>query len=44
VQIGFERYELGPGDSLSFNSQIPHRLWAVGNEPAVAIWAVVHRA
>jgi transcriptional regulator with XRE-family HTH domain len=44
VQIGFERYELGPGDSLSFNSQIPHRLWAVGNEPAVAIWAVVHRS
>lgn len=43
VQIGFERYELGPGDSLSFNSQIPHRLWAIGDEPAVAIWTVVHR-
>jgi transcriptional regulator with XRE-family HTH domain len=44
VQIGFERYELGPGDSLSFNSQIPHRLWTIGDEPAVAIWAVVHRS
>jgi transcriptional regulator with XRE-family HTH domain len=43
VQIGFEYYELGSGDSLSFNSQIPHRLWAIGEEPAVAIWAVVHR-
>lgn len=43
VQIGFEHYELGSGDSLSFNSQIPHRLWAIGDEPAVAIWAVVHR-
>jgi quercetin dioxygenase-like cupin family protein len=44
VQIGFERYELGPGDSVSFNSVHPHRLWAIGDEPAVAIWAVVNRA
>ena len=28
VQIGFVRYELGPGDSVSFNSQLPHRLTA----------------
>jgi transcriptional regulator with XRE-family HTH domain len=44
VQIGFERYELGPGDSLSFNAQSPHRLWAIGDEPAIAIWAVVNRS
>jgi transcriptional regulator with XRE-family HTH domain len=44
VQIGFERYELGPGDSVSFKSQFPHRLWAIGNEPAIAIWAIVNRA
>jgi transcriptional regulator with XRE-family HTH domain len=44
VQIGFERYELGPGDSVSFKSQLPHRLWAIGNEPAIAVWAVVNRA
>jgi transcriptional regulator with XRE-family HTH domain len=43
VQIGFERYELGPGDSVSFNSQLPHRLWAIGDKSAVAIWAVVNR-
>jgi transcriptional regulator with XRE-family HTH domain len=43
VQIGFEKYELDPGDSVSFSSQIPHRLWAIGGEPAVAIWAVVSR-
>jgi transcriptional regulator with XRE-family HTH domain len=43
VQIGFERYELGPGDSVSFNSQLPHRLWTIGDKSAVAIWAVVHR-
>jgi quercetin dioxygenase-like cupin family protein len=44
VQIGFERYELGPGDSVSFSSQLPHRLWAIGDEPAIAIWAVVNRS
>jgi DNA-binding XRE family transcriptional regulator/quercetin dioxygenase-like cupin family protein len=44
VQIGFERYELGPGDSVSFNSQLPHRLWAIGDKPAIAIWAVVNRS
>src|SRR5215469_463703 len=44
VQIGFEQYEMGPGDSVSFNSQLPHRLWAIGDEPAVAIWAVVNRS
>ncbi len=43
VQIGFERYELEAGDSVSFISQLPHRLWAIGNKSAVAIWAVVNR-
>lgn len=43
VQIGFERYELGPGDSISFDSQIPHRLWAIGKKPAIAIWVIVDR-
>lgn len=43
VQIGFEEYELGPGDSVSFSSQLPHRLWAIGSEPAIAIWTVINR-
>jgi mannose-6-phosphate isomerase-like protein (cupin superfamily) len=43
VQIGFERYELGPGDSISFDSSSPHRLWTLGDEPAEAIWVVVGR-
>ena len=43
VKIGFEDYELGPGDSLSFDAQTPHRLWTIGNEPAVAIWVVLNR-
>ena len=43
LQIGFETYELEAGDSASFSAQSPHRLWAVGNEPAVAIWVVINR-
>jgi transcriptional regulator with XRE-family HTH domain len=43
VRIGFDEYELGPGESISFDSSSPHRLWAIGNEPAEAIWVVVGR-
>jgi transcriptional regulator with XRE-family HTH domain len=31
VRIGFDEYSLGPGDSISFDSSSPHRLWAIGN-------------
>lgn len=44
LKIGFEDYELGPGDSCSFSSQMPHRLWTIGGEPVHAIWVVVNRA
>lgn len=44
VQVGFEKYELAQGDSISFNSQIPHRLWAIGDEPVTAICVVLNRA
>jgi transcriptional regulator with XRE-family HTH domain len=43
VQVGFERYDLGPGDAISFDSSSPHRLWTIGDEPAEAIWVVVGR-
>ena len=43
VQVGFERYELGPGDSISFDSSAPHRLATVGDRPAEAIWVVTGR-
>jgi len=43
VKIGFEEYELGPGDAISFDAQLPHRLWCIGARPAVATWAVVRR-
>ncbi len=43
IKIGFEEFELGPGTSISFDAQMPHRLWTVGREPAVAIWVVLNR-
>jgi transcriptional regulator with XRE-family HTH domain len=45
VTIGFdEQYELGPGDSIAFESSRPHRLENVGQEPVEAIWFVVGRS
>jgi transcriptional regulator with XRE-family HTH domain len=43
VRIGFDEYELGPGMAISFDSSSPHRLWAIGPQPAEAIWVVVGR-
>jgi transcriptional regulator with XRE-family HTH domain len=38
VRVGFKSYELGPGDSISFASMTPHRLWNAGDEEARMIW------
>jgi transcriptional regulator with XRE-family HTH domain len=43
VQVGFQEYELGPGDSIAFDSSSPHRLWSIGDEPVHAIWVVIGR-
>jgi transcriptional regulator with XRE-family HTH domain/uncharacterized cupin superfamily protein len=43
VTVGFETYELRPGDAISFDSSIPHRLFNSGTTPAKAIWCVVGR-
>ncbi|HEY2603584.1 MAG TPA: cupin domain-containing protein [Thermoleophilaceae bacterium] len=44
VTVGFDEYELGPGDSICFDSAVPHRLETIGDEPARAIWFVIGRA
>lgn len=44
VQFGFTEYELGPGDSIAFDSTTPHRLFNKGDEPVRAVWVVVGRA
>jgi transcriptional regulator with XRE-family HTH domain len=43
ITVGFETYELGPGDSIAFESMIPHRLWNLGEEPVHVIWFVTGR-
>ena len=44
VRIGFDEYILEPGDAISINSSIPHRLATIGDEPVQAIWFVLGRA
>lgn len=44
VQIGFDEYQLSPGDAISFDSTLPHRLFNKGPEPVSAIWFVVGRS
>jgi mannose-6-phosphate isomerase-like protein (cupin superfamily)/DNA-binding XRE family transcriptional regulator len=44
VRIGFEEYILEPGDSISIDSTIPHRLATIGDVPVEAIWFVLGRA
>lgn len=43
VAIQFDQYELGPGDSIAFDSTLPHRLWNASDEPAHAVWFVLGR-
>jgi transcriptional regulator with XRE-family HTH domain len=43
VQIRFQNYALGPGDSIAFDSTQPHRLWNSGDRPVHALWYVVGR-
>ena len=43
VQVGFETYSLGPGDSIHFDSMTPHRLSNPYDEPCTAVWFVLER-
>jgi transcriptional regulator with XRE-family HTH domain len=42
ANVGFESYELGPGDSIAFDSSTPHEYLNKTDEPVHAIWVVVH--
>ena len=43
VTIGFDRYVLQPGDAVSLDSSVPHRLANIGDTPVHAIWFVLGR-
>ena len=40
VQVGFEKSELGPGDSIAFDSMIPHRFWNETSEEVRCVWFI----
>jgi mannose-6-phosphate isomerase-like protein (cupin superfamily) len=42
--VGFETFELGPGDSIVFNADTPHRLWTIGEQPVTATWTIIGRS
>jgi transcriptional regulator with XRE-family HTH domain len=44
VTIGFDTHELGAGDSIAFDSGIPHRLFTIGDEPAHVVWFILDRS
>jgi transcriptional regulator with XRE-family HTH domain len=41
--VGFDSYELEPGDSIVLPSTTPHRFWTIGDEPTTVVWTVVGR-
>lgn len=43
VNIAFEEFFLGPGDAITFDSSVPHRLSNDGVEPVQAVWFVQGR-
>lgn len=43
VQVAFDEYTLGPGDSIRFDSMTPHRLSNAFDEESLSIWVVVGR-
>jgi transcriptional regulator with XRE-family HTH domain len=43
VRIGFDEFQVRENDSISFDSSMPHRLWAIGDEPVRAVWMVINR-
>ena len=42
ASVGFETFELGPGDSIAFDSSLPHQYWNSTGADTRAIWVVVH--
>ena len=44
VELGFESYRLGAGDSIIFESTTPHRLSNQSERPMRAIWVVLSKA
>lgn len=44
LELGFDQFVLQAGDSIIFDSNVPHRLSNPGEKPMRAIWVVIHTA
>jgi transcriptional regulator with XRE-family HTH domain len=44
VELGFESYVLHAGDSITFDSIVPHRMINSGSVPVQAVWVVLDRS
>jgi transcriptional regulator with XRE-family HTH domain/mannose-6-phosphate isomerase-like protein (cupin superfamily) len=44
VELGFESYTLCKGDSIIFESTVPHRLINKGTQPMSAVWVVLSKS
>ena len=42
ASVGFDTFELGPGDSIAFDSSTPHEYLNKTGEVVRAIWVVIH--
>ena len=42
ANVGFDSYELGPGDSIAFDSATPHEYLNKTDDYVHAIWVVIH--
>jgi transcriptional regulator with XRE-family HTH domain len=42
ASVGFDTFELGPGDSIAFDSSVPHQYWNSTSDSVHAIWVVIH--
>jgi transcriptional regulator with XRE-family HTH domain len=43
VTVAFDEYVLGPGDAITLDSMVPHRLYNLGDEPVHAVWFTLGR-
>jgi transcriptional regulator with XRE-family HTH domain len=42
ASVGFDTFRLGPGDSIAFDSSVPHQYWNSTSDSVHAVWVVVH--
>jgi transcriptional regulator with XRE-family HTH domain len=44
VELGFSKYTLKAGSTITFDCSLPHRFVNVGDEPFVGVWVILDRS